>query len=429
VIKKYETELRDSHEFDKWKEAGRKKDEEDAIKAAEDRLIENILRAKEAKELREHHDSQKVQDMKDEAQRIREHLEAERKAEEESNRGRRDTIVEARQGVKVAKELLDSAKRTNAAELAKEKATSARRLAEEKALERVRKQNLIMQLKAIEAVPVSEVHKYDPTTTKGQGLLEEMSLAELKEKMVVVKRRQEEATIEKHNDILVAKQKKEANLMRKAANISRIRDMANVQAALRRRTTTEEVAVAKVQHERKTEDEMLVLHARLQDKHSAIKQEQIRLAAEEKRIKFVQAAQAASAGAVEETKFREMRKGQERELYTKQAVVLADAQKHETGKSRTDTIRRGNLKAEKKGKRDFVKEYNEKLEQLTVANEQMLEEDLDRKRDMVMTETMRYTSMMERGLGVSSMTLKPPETDAERSLKLQSRLEAQRMNA
>jgi hypothetical protein len=50
---------------------------------------------------------------------------------------------------------------------------------------------------------------------------------------------------------------------------------------------------------------------------------------------------------------------------------------------RTETIRRGNLKAEKKGKRDFVKEYNEKLEQLTVANEQMLEEDLDRKRDMV----------------------------------------------
>jgi hypothetical protein len=48
------------------------------------------------------------------------------------------------------------------------------------------------------------------------------------------------------------------------------------------------VAVAKVQHQRKTEDEMLVLHARLQDKHSAIKQEQIRLAAEEKRIKFVQ---------------------------------------------------------------------------------------------------------------------------------------------
>jgi hypothetical protein len=85
---------------------------------------------------------------------------------QESNRGRRDTIVEARLGVKVAKELLDSAKRTNAAELAKEKAASARRLAKEKALEMVRKQNLIMQLKAIEVRGVTSHYK-----TKAPSLL------------------------------------------------------------------------------------------------------------------------------------------------------------------------------------------------------------------------------------------------------------------
>jgi hypothetical protein len=61
----------------------------------------------------------------------------------------------------------------------------ARRLAEEQALLFVRKQELIKQLRAIEAVPISEVTKYDPTTTAGQGLLEEMSLAELKERLQV----------------------------------------------------------------------------------------------------------------------------------------------------------------------------------------------------------------------------------------------------
>jgi hypothetical protein len=37
VIKKYETELRDSHEFDKWKEAGHKKDEEVIMVACKDK--------------------------------------------------------------------------------------------------------------------------------------------------------------------------------------------------------------------------------------------------------------------------------------------------------------------------------------------------------------------------------------------------------
>lgn len=42
--------------------------------------------------------------MREEAQQIQEQLRAERAAEEESNRERRDIIIEARQGVKVAVE-------------------------------------------------------------------------------------------------------------------------------------------------------------------------------------------------------------------------------------------------------------------------------------------------------------------------------------
>jgi hypothetical protein len=72
---------------------------------------------------------------------------------------------------------LEDAKVTRARELMREKEDNARRVAEEKALEMVRKQELIRQLKAIEAVPVSRVDKYDPTTTQGQGLLEEVCSA------------------------------------------------------------------------------------------------------------------------------------------------------------------------------------------------------------------------------------------------------------
>ena len=49
-------------------------------------------------------ETDKVREMRLEAQRIKEQLEAEKAAERDTNRERRDVIVEARQGVKVAVE-------------------------------------------------------------------------------------------------------------------------------------------------------------------------------------------------------------------------------------------------------------------------------------------------------------------------------------
>eukprot|EP00959_Pyramimonas_sp_CCMP1952_P276263 5774771-Pyramimonas_sp.AAC.1 len=65
------------------------------------------------------------------------------------------------------------------------------------------------------------------------------------------------------------------------------------------------------------------------------------------------------------------------------ASTLVAASKHEAGKARTERIRKGNLKTEQRGQRDFVKEYDERLRQLAGANEEMLEADLTRKQDMV----------------------------------------------
>lgn len=86
---------------------------------------------------------------------------------------------------------------------------------------------------------------------------------------------------------------------------------------------------------------------------------------------------------MEETKFRELRKGQERELRKKQVVKLVENRKEDKARVRTETIRQGNLKTEQREKRDFVKEYDERLKQLEIANQEMLEADLTRKQDMV----------------------------------------------
>jgi hypothetical protein len=310
-------------------------------------------------------ETEKVRKMREEGVRIKQQLERERMAVEESNRLRRDIIVEARAGVKIAAEKLDEAKKERAAALMREKEEQARRLAEEKALLYVRKQELIRQLRAIEAVPISEVTKYDPTTTAGQGLLEEMSLAELKERVQVVQRRAEEEVVHKRHTIINNREHKEKILKAKAENISRIRDMANAQAALRREAKQAAVKDAKRVAVRRCEDDMLVLHSQLQSKHERFKEEQLRLAAEEKAIRFEQTKAAASAGAVEEKKFKELRVGQERELKVKQVVAKASETRYEKGKARTKAIRAVNLKTEQREKRDFIKEFDERLATLT----------------------------------------------------------------
>ena len=93
----------------------------------------------------------------------------------------------------------------------------------------------------------------------------------------MTQRRAEEEVVHKRHTIVDNRQHKERVLLAKAENISRIRDMANAQAALRREGKQAAAVVQTAGAQRKREDDMLVLHASLQEKHDKFKQEQLRL--------------------------------------------------------------------------------------------------------------------------------------------------------
>lgn len=99
-----------------------------------------------------------------------------------------------------------------------------RRQREEREAEEQRvKADLIRQIRALERVPVVRAKKFDPTESSGLGLLDEMSIAELRERLAINKKRAEEEEEARREEIVRAKQEKEALVSGKVQQLQRLR--------------------------------------------------------------------------------------------------------------------------------------------------------------------------------------------------------------
>ena len=66
-----------------------------------------------------------------------------------------------------------------------------KRKKEEEEIEHARRQELIKQIRELEKIPIVRTKGFDPTEAGGYGLLEEMSIAELRERIEFMKRTNE----------------------------------------------------------------------------------------------------------------------------------------------------------------------------------------------------------------------------------------------
>eukprot|EP00126_Sphaerothecum_destruens_P008600 Sdes_comp20270_c0_seq1m13812 len=89
--------------------------------------------------------------------------------------------------------------------------------------DRERKAELIRQIKAMEKTPQTSLKLVDMTHTSDCGLLSEMSIMELRERLSQLKVRRKEEEYEKRRSIVGWKQKREENLMRKLEAIEYFR--------------------------------------------------------------------------------------------------------------------------------------------------------------------------------------------------------------
>ncbi|KAJ9512903.1 hypothetical protein QJQ45_029115 [Haematococcus lacustris] len=387
-LQRYEAELHDASKFKAWKAAMLNMDEAARAAEVEARRIamaavqEAAIKARAA-QVEENQELGRL--LKAQSKALEEAKEREVREEVASKQARRAQVIEARAGVAQAAERLAADKRATAEEERKKQAADAKAMMEAQLKDIAEKRDIIMQLRALEKAPQQRVVEFDPTDMPDHGLLESMPLVELRERLLVAKRRAKEEEERKRAQNLAERQEREAALLDKVANIQRVRKVAAAQAQLRRNSTTAEAAATQASLLTKHESGVLELNAKLEAKRAATAAEAARIAAETKRIRFEQMQQAAGALALEENKFRELRQGAQREAVARQVGKFVDTTLLDSTKAKAQAMRLTVLKQAASSKRDFLREYEERLTQA--------------KRGEVLTNMIMQRGLVQRALG------------------------------
>ncbi|KAL3664881.1 hypothetical protein V7S43_010059 [Phytophthora oleae] len=322
LIRDYESGLRDPLEFYRWQTNMQQQDEAnwrqevetrrlemvqaqyDAIEAAKQAKLENREVALEMKERARDRAAEREQEEN-------ELLEKYRKLTEEVKRVRDTAPREAEAQVRE-----ENARQRDA--LQEFLAVERERKAQEDAKEQAAREDLIRQIRALDRVHREHVAVFDPTETAQLGLLQEMSLAELRERLRVRYEEQKRWEESRRETILTDKQEKSADLLGKATSAAR-RRRATASASATARSKKKALAAARETEEqalRRKNNLELAEKLKRQREERAQQTEKLRLEAEElaTRRRFLGAAK----NMLEENHFDQLKCGFEREAKNRQ---------------------------------------------------------------------------------------------------------------
>jgi len=356
----YERELRDSAEFDAWQQKMKEQDEEARVRNIERRRMETLLADEEAKEARlrkEQENRAAAMAMKVDAARAEE----QRQAAEEKLQARHKAVVAEVQSRRdrplIAKEEVVQKNKKDARVLRSEIEQMEAARAAERRQEEARRADLIKQIRALELVPRKREARLDPTYTPQLGLLEEMSLAELRERLLIVEEQQLEDEEARRTKIKLEKDEKQTDLAQRAGRLAEMRERAAVEASTRReQTKAAERAAVEATRER-VADAQLKVKATLEEKRTQRLRKEAELAAELKRIRIKNQFLEADKDAVERKKWESQLVGEQREIMDRQRLKQEAAQAHLMVYDQETKQRLLNVQREREAHEAFLKEY------------------------------------------------------------------------
>ncbi|NXH10270.1 CFA99 protein, partial [Bucco capensis] len=227
---------REPSEFLEWQKQMRGKDLEEQLAEIECRRLQGKLSREEA--ILAHQNV--VQENKKKADLMREekaelmHQYAEKRLEEQKEmRELVEQVVEGHKNAKQAKTKLQKYKQQIVQEVCEENRELLRQALEEEEEKLRKKCELIQQIRALESLPSIRHKTVDLTETGGHGLICEMSIVELRERLALLREAQKAAEEEKRDQIIQEKQAKEQLLLDKLDQISLFRAELGRAAALK----------------------------------------------------------------------------------------------------------------------------------------------------------------------------------------------------
>ncbi|XP_053407341.1 cilia- and flagella-associated protein 99-like isoform X2 [Mercenaria mercenaria] len=225
-LENLEAGAKDKSEFEKWQNEMKRKDLEAELSDIERRRLEGKLSHEEAILARQNiiqENKQRVAEIKEETQKMMERFLEEKFREEQQMRQLVEETMKGHKNAKESQKKLQEYKQKIVQEVAEESQELMRRAIEEAEIEMRRRMELIHQIRAMEAVPVIRQKFVDLTSAAGHGLLSEMSIAELKERVALLKNAEREAEENKRDEILADKEAKDQLLLDTLEKISKHR--------------------------------------------------------------------------------------------------------------------------------------------------------------------------------------------------------------
>uniref|UniRef100_A0A8B9LXS4 Cilia and flagella associated protein 99 n=1 Tax=Accipiter nisus TaxID=211598 RepID=A0A8B9LXS4_9AVES len=226
----------DPSEFLEWQKQMRGKDLEEQLAEIECRRLQGKLSHEEAVLAHQNviqENKKKADLMREEKAELMNQYAKKRLQEQKEMREMVEQVVEGHKNAKQAKIKLRKYKQQIVQEVCEENRELLRQALEEEEEKLRKRYELIQQIRAIESLPNIR-HKFvDLTETGGHGLICEMSIVELRERLALLREAQKAAEEEKRDQIIHEKQAKEQLLLDKLDQISLFRAELGRAAALK----------------------------------------------------------------------------------------------------------------------------------------------------------------------------------------------------
>ena len=378
ALNKILIEKKDSKEFDRWQNEMKIKDDIIKMQEIEKRKLELELNREVASTYMQRriqknqlkaaeHKKQELLNLKKKAEEKAEDIKNKKEVIKEIHKGQENVIKQKAQKTKDNQELYKNRKKEfNELNLIAK---------EEQKIYLDRRDDLIRQIRELEKLPIRRTTGFDPTETPGYGLLEEMSLVELRERLALQKKMLADEIKSKKEENKLRMQERADEIINKAQIIQENRDRLRNQKEIERKAKHDAKIAEQERLRLAREKSLFEVKQKIENKKQKLKKEDEIFQKKIREIKLQRQFLQLGRDAVEFKQFKQIEDGMERKINDRQNQDLIDQLAMEKVNWVDIKMRYNDAKKANKNTKDMLNTYNNAYALSSALNRMIDDED------------------------------------------------------